>query len=120
MAFEFITRLGWKKRFGMLHLAPISRLNVFLNYLKNDKKIARTYYVLVGFSLEKKHKKTNFESTFVFAVFLSNPHDFSIDKDPIKKTALSRIEARKRNADGEAFDRERISVVGSIISSKLA
>ena len=35
--------------------------------------------------------------------------DFSIDIDPIKKKAVSRIEARKRNADDEAFDRERIS-----------
>jgi len=35
--------------------------------------------------------------------------DFSIEKDPIKKKALSHIEARKRNADDEAFDRERIS-----------
>ena len=34
---------------------------------------------------------------------------FCIDKDPIKKKALSRIEARKRKADEEAFDRERIS-----------
>ena len=33
---------------------------------------------------------------------------FSIDKDPIKKKTLSRYEARKRKADEEAFDRQRI------------